>query len=483
MFLGQTPKPAQNLKQLQRMIMTPQMQQAIHLMQLPVMELAEMIENELELNPVLESQEDPIEEEIKEEPQDLDQIPEKELTFEERDFDVLRRLDEDFRDHFSDAESYQSKRSSDEEKAKSYVEQSILDEESLFEHLMHQAKETFESQEEVSMAEAIAGSLDDTGLLPTPLKEIALLHHFDEEKLAKVLEEMQKFDPYGIGASSIRESMLIQLRCLQKTNTLAYAILENHYEDLLNNRIPTIAKGLHCSVNEVQDAIAHHLARLDLHPGTLFSKLPTQHLVADAAINQEGDELVVTINDDRFPTIRFNSRYLRMLNDESLNTETKDFIKGKILSAKWFLKNIEQRNETIHRIVSVIAEKQKEFFINPQGNLIPLTMKSIAQELSLHESTIARAVANKNLNSPRGLLPLRFFFSNAYTSSEGDDVSSKTVRDYLKKIVDEENKMKPLSDESISRMMNKIGIPCARRTVAKYRAELHIGNAKQRRQF
>ena len=483
MFFGLTPKPEQNLKQLQRLIMSPQMQQAIHLMQLPIMELAALVEAELEQNPVLESQENGGEEEIQEEPQDIESIPEKELEFDERDFDVLRQLDEDFRDHFSESENYYTKRTSDEEKAKSYQEQSIAVQESLSEHLAKQAREAFQTPEEFAMAEIIIGNLDETGLLHTSLKEIASLNGFDEAKLIKVLEQIQQFDPFGIGASSLRESFLIQLRCQGKGDSLAYTIVETCYEDLLNNRIPLIAKKLNYSIEEVRLAINQHLARLVFHPGISFSQQPVQHLSADVILKQEGEELIVHINDEQFPTFRFNSRYLRMLDDDSLSFETKDFIKGKILSAKWLLKNIEQRNHTLFQIVSFLAKKQREFFINPEGKLLPLTMKIVAQELSLHESTIARAVANKYLDSPRGLLPLRYFFSHSYTTAQGDGLSSKTVRDYLKKFIDEENKMKPLSDESISRLLNERGIPCARRTVAKYRAEMKILNAKQRKQY
>ncbi|HEY4832470.1 MAG TPA: RNA polymerase factor sigma-54 [Waddliaceae bacterium] len=483
MFFGLTPNPEQNLKQLQRLIMSPQMQQAIHLMQLPIMELAALVEAELELNPVLESQENGMEEEIKEEPQDLESTPEKELEFDDRDFDVLRRLDEDFRDHFSESENYYSKRTADEEKTKSYHEQSIVVKESLFDHLTKQAREAFQTPDELAMAEILVGNLDESGLFQTSLKEIASLNGFDESKLSKVLEQIQQFDPIGVGASSLRESFLIQLRCQGKEDSVAYTIVEKCYEKLLNNRIPSIAKELNCSIDEVRLAINQHLACLDFHPGTSYFQQPTQHLNADVILKQEGEELIVLINDEQFPTLRFNSRYLRMLDDDSLSLETKDFIRGKILSAKWLLKNIEQRNHTLFQIVSFLAKKQREFFLNPEGKLSPLTMKALSQELSLHESTIARAIANKYLESPRGLLPLRYFFSHSYTTANGDNLSSKTVRDYLKKIIDEENKMKPLSDESISRLLNKRGIPCARRTVAKYRAEMKILNAKQRKQY
>ena len=200
-------------------------------------------------------------------------------------------------------------------------------------------------------------------------------------------------------------------------------------------------------------------------------------------MTQEEDKLTIIINDDRLPTIRLNSRYLRMLDDKNLPKETRDFIRNKLASAKWLLKNIDQRNDTIYRLVESLTKYQNDFFLTPNGKLVPLTMKVLAEELGLHESTIARAVANKYVDTPRGILPLRYFFSNAYTTAEGEDISSKTVRDVLKKIIEKENKKRPLSDEALSKVLEKKGIPCARRTVAKYRSEMYIGNTKQRREF
>jgi len=476
-------KQSQNLKQLQRLIMSPQMQQAIQLMQMPVMELSTVVEAELEQNPVLEYDEEEPQEEVKESEADRESQAEKELSFNEDDFEIMKRLDEDFRDHFSESENYYTKRSSEEEKLKSFMEQSIQSQETLFEHLMSQVKETFETDDERAMAEAIIGSFNESGFLQSSLEEIALLNNFSESSLEEILEQIQTFDPFGVGARDLRECLLIQLRCLRETKSLAYKIVDKHFTDLLHNRIPNIKKSLKCSVEEVQEAIHKKISHLDLHPGTMYSHKLTQHITPDVTVTQEDEKVNITINDERLPTIRLNSRYLRMLDDESLPKETKEFIRNKLMSAKWLLKNIDQRNDTIYRVVESITNYQNDFFQKPNGKLVPLTMKVIAEELGLHESTIARAVANKYVDTPRGILPLRYFFSNSYTTSEGKDISSKTVRDVLKKIIDEENKKHPFSDDAISKILEKKGIPCARRTVAKYRTEMQIGNTKQRREF
>jgi RNA polymerase sigma-54 factor len=475
-------KQTQNQKQLQRLIMLPQMQQAIQLMQMPIMELSTVIEAELEQNPVLEYDEELPDEENKEIEQDIENPPEEELKFND-DFEIMKKLDEDFRDHFSESENFYTKRSADEEKLKSFLEQSIQSQETLFEHLMAQAKESFETPAELAAAEVIIGSLDENGYLKTPLKEISLLNNFNEEELYLILSDIQTFEPFGVGARDLRECLLIQLKCRKESDSIAYKIIELHFDDLLNNRIPSIKKGLHSSVEVIQEAIQHKISHLDLHPGTQYSHKLIQHIVPDVIITQEDDVLSIVINDDHLPTIRLNTRYLRMLDDESLPKETKEFIRNKLISAKWLLKNIDQRNDTIFRVMESITKHQKDFFYQPNGKLVPLTMKVLAEELELHESTIARSVSNKYVDTPRGLLPIRYFFSNSYTTAEGTDISSKTVRDFLKKLIDKENKKRPLSDEALSKLLEKKGVPCARRTVAKYRTEMHIGNAKQRKEY
>lgn len=480
-------KQSQSLKQLQRLIMSRQMQQAIHLLQLPIMELSAAIELEVEQNPILEytheednqNPEDQVLEEEEWEEEKLD----KALSFNEKDFEAIRKIDEEFRDSLYEELSYTERKTAEHEKLQTFLESSIIDEISLNEHLIAQARETFETQDENAMAEAIIGSLDENGYLSTPLTEIAHLNHFNLKVLEQVLATIQTFEPYGIGAQNLQECLLIQLRCKGKSHSLAYMIVEKHFEDLLHNRIPSIIKGLGCSSKEIGEAISRDISALDLHPGGGHGHQIVQQIVPDVTIRQEGEELIVEINDDSLPPLRLNSRYLKMLNDETLNQETKDFIRHKIMSARWLLRNILQRNDTLERISSFLAKKQKDFFLNPEGKLTPLTMRTVADELQLHESTIARAVAHKYVNSPRGLLPLRSFFTNGLEMDEGGEISSNTARGVLSEIVKNEDKSHPLSDEAICAQMKARGIHCARRTIAKYRAELNLGNAQQRKKY
>lgn len=479
-------RQAQSLKQMQRLMMSPQMQQALVLMQMPILELAGRLEQELIENPLLEhaseSAEEELEKEIAEENRDDDISPEQELCFDDKEFEILKKLDEEFKEQFDESNIYVTK-NSDTEKLLTFMESSLPAATTQFEYLMLQARETFEKDEEIAMAEALIGNLDHSGYLNTPLSEIALLGNFNEERLYNALKKIQFFDPVGIAARNLQESLLIQLTALGKQDSLAYHIVANTYEEMLHNRIPQIQKALGCTAAAAHQAICEEISRLDLHPASLLSTTPIQPITPDVTIAQDGEQLTVIVNEEHLSPIRLNRRYMNMLDDEQLPQETKDFIKKKVLSAKWFLHNIHQRHDTLERIAIALTKLQRDFLLDPTGKLSPMSMKNLAQELHLHESTIARAVANKYLDCPRGLIPLRSLFTNAYMTHKGANISANTVWEELSNLIAQENKLDPLSDEEISKALYAKGITCARRTVAKYRAKLNIANAHQRRKF
>ena len=479
--------PKQQFQLSQRLIMSAHMQQAIHLLQVPLLELKPFIEEQVILNPVLEIAH---QEEENENPPDEEEAPkaeidegEKEISISDKDLTILSRLDEDFRDHFAGSESAPMPRNSEDDKLKTYVEQSVFLEPSLQEQLLQEAHDSFENPRDLEIAVILIGYIDEFGFLKTPLSEICLLHYLDARDVQRILAEIQTFEPYGVGAASIQESLLIQLRCLHKEQTLAYQIVRDYYEQLLHNHIPLIQKNLKCSFEEIQQAIEKDISKLDLHPGTHFSTRHPQILIPDVTLRQENEQLIVEVERDYAPPLRLNHRYLKMMDDPSVPTETKHFIKRHVFSARWLMRNLQQRYSTLERIAQSLAVKQYEFFTQPDGKLIPLTMKSLADELNVHESTIARTVANKSIYSPRGLFALRTFFTNKYVSEEGQDLSSTTVKHAILDLIKGENKSHPLSDEKISVLLKQKGIPCARRTVAKYRLLLKIGNTQQRRKF
>jgi RNA polymerase sigma-54 factor len=475
----------QNLTQ--RLMMSAHMQQAIRLLQLPLIELHTFIEEQTVLNPLLEiaendanESEDTPDSSIVEEPKETQ---EQEIIIDEHDFTVMNQLDEEWWDHLSDQIPHTFSR--EDEKLRAHMEQSIQRPISLYDHLLNEAHDLFEDEKEREIAEILIGYIDQNGFLTTSLFDICAFHELHEEKIVeKVLRGIQKLEPFGVGASSIQESLLIQLRCLHKEESVAYQIIELYYEDFLHNHIPFIQKSLKCSYEQIQRAIEKDIGSLDLHPGAQFSSFPAPSvLIPDVTLRHENDQLLVDIERDYLPPLRLNRRYMQMLEDKNLSHETKIFIKQHLFSARWLNRNLQQRYSTIERIAQSLTNSQYQFFTQPNGQLTPITMKSIAAELELHESTIARAVANKYIDTPRGIFPLRYFFTTKYISQEGEDLSSKTIQDRIADLIQQEDRKHPISDEKISLLLKQQHIVCARRTVAKYREALGIGNTQIRRKF
>jgi RNA polymerase sigma-54 factor len=471
----------QNVNLTQRLIMSAHMQQAIRLLQLPLLELEPFIEEQTVLNPLLEIGE--ITNEEDEAPVYEKEDNEQEIVINDKDLSILTRLDEEWSEHFSQNEPSSRHRSIDEDKLKTYLEQSIQQEKSLYDQLIQEAHDSFNTPEAFAIAEILIGYIDSLGFLTTPIHEICTLHQLKESDVRDTITKIQTFEPYGVGAATIQDSLLIQLRCLNKEHTLAYQIIANHYDNLIHNHIPIIQKSLKCSYQQIQEAIEQDIAKLDLHPGINFSSRSSHSIIPDATIREEEGELIVEVDTDYVPSLRVNHRYLKMLNDPEATSETKHFIKHHLFSARWLMRNLQQRYSTLERIVQTLAKRQREFFIKPDGQLVPLTMKTLANELNVHESTIARTVSNKYINSPRGIFSLRTFFTNKYVSEEGEDLSSSTVKQAISHLIKQENDNHPLSDEKISRLLKQKGISCARRTVAKYRSVLKIGNTQQRKKF
>lgn len=441
-----------HLKQQQLLIVSPEMQKALYLLQLPVQELSTVIADEMEQNPLLE--------------------------YADNDFEHLKETEDKFRT----LSSYVKR---EEEDVKTIIENTLVYEYSLYEVLLKQASEIFTESESLTLAKIVIGHIDEKGFLLTPLSEIAHLANTTIPFLEKLLSQIQLFDPPGVGARSMKEVLLIQLRKQEKEDSLAFQIVDQCFDLMIHNKIPHIAEKLKKSNQLIQKTIQTEISRLDLHPGTHLSmghyKQHVQTITPDVSLQMVDGKVSITIHDEKIPSLKLNELYLKMLKDESLPKETRHYIQEKIMSGKWLLRNLFERQNTIYRIAEQLVEKQSDFLFDPKGQLAPCTMKDIASILSLHESTIARAVANKYVNCPRGLLPLRSFFTHAFTTEEGENVSVRTVKELLLELLKTEDKSQPLSDEELSIKMKEKGIPCARRTIAKYRQELKIGNTLQRR--
>lgn len=484
----------QSLKQAHRLMMSPQMQQAISMLQMPIQELAVKAQAEIATNPIFEDEFEALQEEhdldeeamelaVKEAPLD-GETPTHEMEFKEDDYSILTRLDEEFQEYWAESGNYPMQRAAKEEKLKSYHESSVRAASTLFDSLMRQAHDTFETQEELRGAEQIIGNLDESGFLTTSIDEIASLNDLDPKLLERLLKEIQRFRPYGVGATDLQESLLIQLDCHGLANSLAYRIVRDHFQDLLHNRIPILCKKLDISSEEIERVVDQEISHLDLHPGAWYSRENTSYTTPDLTFDEDEEgHFHVRVNNERMPSMRINRKYLKMLSQEELPQDVRDYIQTRLASGKWLLRNIYQRDQTLKRLGEYLLKHQFEFLTDPQGSLKPMTMKEISEALDLHESTIARAVANKYLFCPRGLIPLRSLFTGSYETDHGTQVSSNTVKERLQEVIAQENKAHPLSDEAISKRLKQMGVECARRTVAKYRQELNLGNASQRRKY
>lgn len=348
--------------------------------------------------------------------------------------------------------------------------------------IQQQLWEMCSSKKEKNIGRLLLGSLERTGLLTTSLAEIACFEGCSEEDVERVLALLQSCEPPGIGARSPQEALLLQLQRKHLQQTLAYKILTNHYEDFLHNRFSAICRKERCSQADVHTAIHEHILPLSPYPGLRYSD---QHHKAttirpDLTITEQEGALYISVRDPFSLRFALDRHYLDLLHQESDRTPIKTFLTHALHEAEWLRRTVDTRKDTLEKIGTELIRVQKDFFLTPDGPLQPLTMKSIATSLGLHESTVARAVANKYLVSPRGTLSLRSFFSYGYTTAAGKDVSVETIKEQIARVIHEEDSQHPLSDASISEHLLRLGLPCARRTVTKHRQAMGIGTARQR---
>jgi len=467
----------QSIKANQRLMMSPEMQQALATLQMPLPELALMMRQEVALNPIFEEIEWEIDLSTHEPPTESD-TPTGEMEISDNDFSMMTRLDDEFNELWAEGGNYLMQRTREEADRKLYQEASIVD----HPHLIDTVVEQLGSHHEA--AREILGNLDESGLLTTPLEEISALSQIPLEELESALYQIQRIDPPGLAAATLQESLLLQLEARGLKGGAAYQIVEGYYDDLLHNRLRPIERGLGLPIGEIEAAIRGQIALLDTHPGSGFTHDDSGYLTPDVTIveNEEGG-LEALVNDDPLPKIRFNRSYLRMLGDPETTPELRRFIEEKLASGRWLLRTVHQRGSTLLRLADYLIKHQRDYISDPSGKLNPMTMKEVARALEVHESTIARIAADKNLYCPRGLIPLRRLFTNGYTTERGKNLSAETVRDQIGDIVRNEDRQKPLSDEAISSELAARGIECARRTVAKHRRTLGLGNAAQRRSY
>jgi RNA polymerase sigma-54 factor len=480
----------------QSLVLAPQLQQSLALLQAPTLELKALVEQELQQNPVLEEAapteadmhegasrdgESPTEAaDPAEPPADLnfDPATEKPEVSEapaddfQAEFDKLVQLDQEWRDHYAQT-SAPIRASAEDEERRQFMFDSIVAPTSLQELLLEQVRESNLAEEQWPIAETLIGNIDDYGYLKASLEELSASTNVPPEKIGDVLHVIQAFDPPGVGARDLRECLMLQLERSRQENTLEYRIVRDYMEALGKRRIPEIARGTACEVDEVQEAL-ERIARLEPRPGRAFLPDNDQYVLPEVFVQKAGDDFNVTNNNEHIPHLRISNTYKDLMSQGENSAEVRNYIREKIRAGKFLIKSLHQRQATILNIAKEIVKRQRDFMEKGVAFLKPLTMVQVAEVVGVHETTVSRAVSGKYMQTPQGIFEMKYFFTAGIQTATGDGVSNTSVKDMIAEIFKNEDTTKPLSDQEVVKMLKDKGIVIARRTVAKYRTELNI---------
>lgn len=455
-------------------VLAPQLRQSLEVLQAPVLELQTLIRQHLEQNPALEERlehHETIELESSPAPS-AEEISEEELQ-------RWLAYDEAWRERYERNRLARGFSGEEEERHQRLLD-SLSKPESLQEHLLRQIEFTDASPEEREIARLLIGSLNDDGYLNVTLGEVAETTRVPLNRLEAALRLVQDLDPPGIGARDLKECLRLQLARQGLEQSLAARIVDSHLGDLAKQRQLAIARALGVPVSEVYKA-ARVIQSLDPKPGRDFGAEPSVEVVPDASIVKTEEGYTVVLNRERLPRVRINRQYLKLLDDPSTSEETRRYVQEKVRAGLALLRSLHQRQDTLSAIVREIAERQREFFEWGPEALRPMTMAQLAEKLGVHETTVSRAVAGKFIETPRGVFPLRYFFSTGYQATDGRDVAATGVKDAIRSMIEEEDVSAPLSDEAIAHRLAERGLRVARRTVAKYREQMGIPPSHERR--
>ncbi len=455
------------LSQTQKLVMTPELRQAITILQLSALELDQYIENQLLENPLL----DVTDEDIKED-EPIEKVEEKES-------DSI-----DWEEYFQDrASSGPIRGQSEQKEERAGYENFVSSTPSLQEHLMMQLHFLSIPKTALKIGEFLIGNLDKNGYLTITTKEASRLLKVSEEDVEACLKTIQTFDPSGVGARSLTECLLIQIEQKGIDEPKIRDLVKNHLSDLGEARFSKIAEALNIGLAEVQN-LKDILVTLDPKPGRNFSSINDVHYITpDATIEKVGSEYVIIMNDTMSPRLSINPYYRSLLRSEDKESNISKFLSCRLDSALWLIKSIEQRRITLNKVIQSIAEVQRDFLDNGLIHLKPLTMKHIADKVGVHESTVSRAISGKYVQTPRGVFELKFFFQSGLNNVNGTSTSSESIKKMIRQMIDEENPHKPLSDKRIADMLKIKGISISRRTIAKYRDEIGILPSTKRKRY
>jgi RNA polymerase sigma-54 factor len=475
-----------NQSQQLQMVLTPQLRQSLEMLQMPMMELRDLIQQELDANPTLE--EEPATEDQPQEPKtevpadeptsDFPEEQNRELDF-EKEYAVLSQLDEEWREYFFQDSQHRTFTADDDEK-RNFMLDSITQKESLQQHLMEQLSLAGLDEADRRLGELIIGSIDDDGYLVTAPEELATTSNTDLEHLKGVLAIVQEFHPIGVAARDLRECLLIQLDRMDKGESLMASIVRDHLDRLGSHKNAEIAKALHVTPEEVQTA-ADFIATLDPKPGRIYSSEPAAYITPEVVVQKVDGKYSLIVNDDQLPHIRISKHYRDILSNKATPPDVRSYVQERIRSGAFLIKSIHQRQKTIHLIASEIIEIQKDFLDHGIAHLRPLTMSEVARKVGFHETTVSRTVSGKYMKTPVGTFNMKYFFTPGIKTAGGANMSNKAVKDLIMGMVSEEDSSHPLSDQDIMDKLKAQGVQVARRTVAKYRIVLRIPPSHMRK--
>ncbi len=450
------------LEQSQKLIMTPELRQAIQMLQYTSLELNNYIKQEMEVNPLLEW----------EKPAEVVQeVAETEIKLDETEIDWKEYL-EKYDDISYKVEVDKNKKDYSFENYTSYGE-------TLKDYLIEQLNMINIDASEYKTGEYIIQNIDNNGYLIATVEEMAEQLKHSAEEIETILSVIQAFEPYGVGARNLKECLLIQLK--DEKNYKIKQIVEDHLEDIAQNKIAVISKALGISNIKTQEYI-DIIKSLEPKPGRSFKgSEDVKYIIPDATIEEINGEFYIFINDITGPRLNINEYYRNLLKTTK-DQKTTEYLESKFNSAMWIIKSIEQRRQTMYKVIESILKYQKDFFLYGEKRLNPLTLKDVAEDIEMHESTISRATSGKYVQTPRGLFELKYFFTAGLSARIGE-ISTTSVKSIIKGIIKDENPKKPLSDQVITDMLKAREIIISRRTVAKYREELHIPSSSMRRRY
>ncbi len=459
------------LEQQQKLIMTPELKLALKILQLPAVELEELIQNELEANPVLDLMDE-----------NRDEKPEVQQKQENKEKEKEKEID--WKEYVQyQGKSYSMEGFDTDESSEFSYENFITYSYTLKEHLISQIRVSTISEKLRDIGEYIIESLDENGYLNTTQEDMAAILAVDIEAVRDALNIIHTFEPFGVGAIDLKECLLIQLKNRDIQNEKIEAIVKNHLDDIACNRLNNISKKLSISIEEAQN-YSDIIKNLEPKPGRAFEgSSSTKYVTPDVYIEKVGNEYVVIINDHYGSRLMINQYYKNILRSEDKSSNATAFINNKLTSAMWLIKSLEHRKNTLYNVVKAILEYQMDFFEKGPMYLRTMTLKRIAEMVSVHESTVSRAISGKYVQTPRGIYEIKYFFKSGVDNQDGEAISSESIKKMIKSYVSGEDTGKPVSDQHIADFLVKEGYTISRRTVAKYRDELGILSSSKRKRY